>query len=60
MKYNTFKFCERMGSYLKKEDIRLKDIVLMQERVTILLHRLYGGDRLQNIEDLYEVHKSTL
>ena len=49
-----------MGSYLKKEDIRLKDIVLMQERVTILLHRLYGGDRLQNIEDLYEVHKSTL
>ena len=61
MIYNIFMFlCERLGPYLKKEETRFRITVPVQERVAMSLHRLGSGDGLQNIGNLYEVHKSTL
>ena len=61
MKYNIFKIlCERLGSYLIKEDTHFRGIVLMQERVAMSLHWLDSGDELQSINNLYGVHKNTL
>jgi hypothetical protein len=34
--------------------------VSVQDRITMSLHRLGSGDRLQTIGDLYGVHKNTL
>jgi hypothetical protein len=59
--YTTFRFlCERLGLYLKKEDIRFRVMVPVQEIITMSLHRLGSGDGLQTIGDLYGVHKNTL
>lgn len=49
-----------VGPYLKKEDICFGVIVPVQEKVAMSLHQLGNDDGLQNIGDLYEVHKSIL
>lgn len=54
VKYITFKFlCERLGTYLKKDDIYFRVIIQVQERVGMPLHRLGNGYGLQNIRDSY-------
>ena len=61
LKYNTFIFLyQKLGLYLKKEDIQFRGIMPVQERVVMSLHRLGSNDALQSIGDLYGVHKSTL
>ena len=61
VKYITFIYlCERLDPYLKKNSTRFRVIVTVQEKVAILLHKLGGGDGLQNISDLYGVHKKLL
>ena len=46
--------------YLTKEVTCFRIIAPVQERVAMSLHRLGSSDGMQNIGDLYKVHKSTL
>ena len=45
---------------MKKEETRFRVTVPVYEMVAMSLHRLGSDDGLQNIRDLYEVHKNTL
>ena len=59
--YTIIRFlCKRLGPYLKKENTHFRVTMLVQERITMSLHRLGSGDGLQTISDLYGVHKTTL
>ena len=61
VKYNTFKFlCLRLDPYLRKKETRFRITIPVQEKIKKTLHRLGSANGLQNIWELYEVHKNTL
>jgi len=61
LKYIAFEFlCERLDSYLKKEETHFRVIMSVQEMITMPLHWLSCSDGFQSIGDLYRFHKNTL
>ena len=54
--YNTFKFlCERLGPYLQRKNIQMRETISVESRVAMLLQRFGTVNTLCNVRDIYGV-----
>jgi membrane protease subunit (stomatin/prohibitin family) len=59
--HSTFSyFCEKLGSYLRKQHISIINPTSMEDRVAMSLIWLGSGNGLQLVGDLFGVTKGTI
>ena len=59
--HNTFKFiCERLGMYLHRNNTRMRETILVENRITMSLQRLGTKNTLCTIGEVNGVAESTL
>ena len=59
--HNTFKsLCERLGPYLQRNNIHIREIISIESKVVMSLQRLGSGNILCNVGEAYGVAKGTI